>query len=816
MTGNGPDRMKPKIKPNVLPFMPLRDMVVYPHMIVSLFVGRKKTIRALEEAMLQNRKIALAAQRQAQIDDPAVEDIYNVGTLVRILQILKLPDNSIKVLAEGQERIRIRKFLTRDKYFTVDYEVIPSIIPAGETVQTAMRNTLEVFKKYARLSRNISADIITSLSQIKNPHDLADIMAAQIPCPVEKKQKLLEMVNPMARLEFLAELLDDEIELREIERRIKGRVRKQMDNTQKEYYLHEQIKAIRKELGQKDVESENEELVQRVKKAQMPKGAEDKAMKELARLDRMPSMSPEATVTRTYIEWLVSLPWSLQTQEKLDLRIVARNLDEDHYGLRKVKDRILEYLAVRKLAPKMKGPILCLVGPPGVGKTSLARSVAAAINRNFVRISLGGVRDEAEIRGHRRTYIGALPGRIIQSLKNAKSRNPVFLLDEIDKMGNDFRGDPASALLEVLDPEQNHAFNDHYLDMDFDLSNIMFIATANIFQNIHPTLRDRMEIIEISGYTLEEKIQIAQRHLNVRLLEEHGLTTKDLVLSRPMIEKIIAEYTFEAGVRNLYREISALMRKVTRSKVEKKSSLKTKNLTAVDLKKMLGPSKILRRKGEKTDAVGIATGLAWTENGGEILTIEVVPLPGKGQLILTGKLGEVMKESGQAALSFARKHAKDFLIPPDFYHNLDIHIHVPEGAIPKDGPSAGITMAAAVVSALSGIPIRKNTAMTGEITLRGRVLGIGGLKEKLLAAVRAGIKTVIIPWENQKDIMDLPVEVKRNLDIKLVKHMHQVIECVLMREKKRQVKPRKAKGKKNREQTKQLIDQNGISPPAVM
>jgi ATP-dependent Lon protease len=641
-------------------------------------------------------------------------------------------------------------------------------------------------------------------------------MAEQLPFPVDKKQKLLEMVKPLARLEALAELLYNEIELREIERRIKGRVRKQIDITQKEYYLNEQIKAIRKELGQKDVESENEELVQRIKNAQMPKGAEDKATKELARLDRMPPMSPEATVTRTYIEWLVALPWSFQTPEKLDLRIVARTLDKDHYGLRKVKDRVLEYLAVRKLAPKMKGPILCLVGPPGVGKTSLARSVAAAINRKFVRISLGGVRDEAEIRGHRRTYIGAMPGKIIQSLKNAKSRNPVFLLDEIDKMGSDFRGDPACALLEVLDPEQNQAFNDHYLDLDFDLSNIMFIATANIFQNIHPTLRDRMEIIEIRGYTQEEKTQIAQRHLNARLLEEHGLTTKDLVLSRPMIEKIIAEYTFEAGVRNLNREISALMRKVTRLKVEKKSPLKAKELTALELTKLLGPPKILRRKGEKADVVGIATGLAWTENGGEILTIEVVPLPGKGQLILTGKLGDVMKESGQAAVSYARKHAKDFHIPPDFYHNSDIHIHVPEGAIPKDGPSAGIAMAAALVSAFSGIPIRKNTAMTGEITLRGRVLGIGGLKEKLLAAMRAGIKTVIIPHENQKDLVDLPVEVTRSLEIKLVQNMQQVLEVVLAREKRSQVKTRKAYAKKAREQTKQPVDQNGISPPAVM
>ncbi|MCK5219704.1 endopeptidase La, partial [bacterium] len=671
--------MKPKkIKPNVIPFIPLRDMVVYPHMIVSLFVGRKKTIRALEESMRQDRKIALAAQRQARIDDPAVGDIYDVGTLVKIHRVLKMPDNSFEVQAEGQERICIRKFFDGDKYFTVNYEVIPSEIQSGAIVRAAMRNTLELFGKYVRLSKNIPAEIITSLNQRKDPHGLADIMAAQISAPVDKKQKLLELVNPMARLEALAELLNDEIEIREIERRIKGRVRRQMDNTQKEYYLNEQIKAIRKELGQKDVASENEELAHRITAAQMPKGSADKAMKELARLDRMPPMSPEATVTRTYIEWLVSLPWSFKTREKLDLRVVARTLDKDHFGLRKVKDRILEYLAVRKLAPKMKGPILCLVGPPGVGKTSLARSVAAAINRNFVRISLGGVRDEAEIRGHRRTYIGALPGRIIQSLKNAKSRNPVFLLDEIDKMGSDFRGDPASALLEVLDPEQNDAFNDHYLDLDFDLSEIMFIATANIFQNIHPTLRDRMEIIEIPGYTQEEKIQIAERHLCSRLLEEHGLTTQDLVLSRPIIEKIIAEYTFEAGVRNLNREISALMRKVTRAKVEKKSYLKSKNLTAKDLTKLLGPPKRLWRKGEKTDVVGIATGLAWTENGGEIMAIEVVRLPGKGQLMLTGKLGEVMKESGQAAVSYARKHVKDFLIPPDFYHNSDIHIHVPE------------------------------------------------------------------------------------------------------------------------------------------
>jgi ATP-dependent Lon protease len=569
-------------------------------------------------------------------------------------------------------------------------------------------------------------------------------------------------------------LLASEIEILEIERRIQGRVRKQMESTQKEYYLNEQIKAIRRELGQKDEENEVEELSQKIKAAKMTPEATEKTLKEVSRLERMQALSPEATVIRTYVDWLLALPWSVRTREKLDVREAARILDRDHYGLRKVKDRILEYLSVRKLAPKMKGPILCLVGPPGVGKTSLARSVAKATNRNFSRISLGGVRDEAEIRGHRRTYIGALPGRIMQTLKTAKSRNPVMLLDEIDKVGSDFRGDPASAMLEVLDPEQNNSFTDHYLDVPFDLSEILFITTANVISNIHPTLRDRMEIIEIAGYTLEEKVQIAERYLIVRQLEEHGLTREDVVFPKKIVEKLIHEYTSEAGVRNLNREISSVLRKIARSKVERRIR-RVKALTEADLLKYLGPPKYLRRKRERSNLVGVATGLAWTEVGGEILTIEVTPMPGKGQLILTGKLGDVMKESAQAAVSYARAHAQHFGFDTDFYTQTDIHIHVPEGAIPKDGPSAGIAMATAIISALSGRSVRNNVAMTGEITLRGRVLAIGGLKEKLLAAMRAGLRTVILPRENQKDLDDLPLEIKRALDIILVEDMREVL-----------------------------------------
>jgi len=762
-----------------LPLMPLRDLVVFPHMIVPLFVGREKSVMALEAAMLSNRMIALVTQRHSQIDDPAEEDIYAIGTRAQILQVLKMPDNTIKVLVEGQERIRVKNFHTLEKYCTVTFESIQPKSEVGPTIKALMRNNLELFEQYSRLNKKIPPDIVVSITQIEEPGRFADIIAANILSKVEEKQKLLELIEPAQRLEELARMLSSEIEILEIERRIKGRVRKQMENTQREYYLHEQIKAIRKELGQKDEENEVEELAQKIKKAHMPEEAAEKAMKEVARLDRMQPMSPEAAVIRTYVDWLISLPWDLRSKEKLDIKLVGKVLDKDHYGLRKVKDRILEYLSVRKLAPEMKGPILCLVGPPGVGKTSLARSVARALNRNFVRISLGGVRDEAEIRGHRRTYIGAMPGRIIQSLKTAKSKNPLILLDEIDKIGSDFRGDPAAALLEVLDPEQNQAFVDHYLDTHFDLSEIMFIATANVIHNLHATLRDRMEVLEIPGYTLEEKIRISEQYLVPRLLTEHGLSKEDISLPRKTVEKVITEYTSEAGVRNLNRELATILRKATRLKVENRLPERMRSLDTNEIPKFLGPPRFLKRKGERKNTVGVATGLAWTEVGGEILAIEVTLMPGKGQLILTGKLGEVMKESAQAAVSYARAHARAYHIPENFYEKTDIHIHIPEGAIPKDGPSAGISMATAIISALAGIPVKKTVAMTGEITLRGRVLAIGGLKEKLLAAMRAGIKTVMIPKENKKDVDDLPVEVKKGLDIQTVEDMSEVVPLAL-------------------------------------
>ncbi len=772
-----------------LPLMPLRDLVVYPHMIVPLFVGREKSVMALEAAMLENRLIALFTQKHAQIDEPSPEDLYTIGTQAQILQVLRMPDNTIKVLVEGQQRIRLASYAQTDRYYTVTIEELPERSESGSTMKALMRNCIELFEQYARLNKKISADVATSVSHVEEPGRFADVIAANLSSRLEEKQKLLEAVDPLDRLQVLAQLLSSEIEVLEIERRIKGRVRKQMEHTQKEYYLQEQMKAIRKELGQKDDENEIDELTQKIKKAKMPKDAEEKALKEIGRLDRMQPMSPEATVIRTYIDWFISLPWSQRTREKVDLRNVARHLDRDHYGLEKVKERILEYLAVRKLQPAMKGPILCLVGPPGVGKTSLGRSVAAALNRKFVRISLGGVRDEAEIRGHRRTYIGAMPGRIIQSLKTAKSKNPLMLVDELDKIGSDFRGDPAAALLEVLDPEQNQTFSDHYLEVNFDLSEIMFIATANVAFNLHPTLRDRLEIIEIPGYTQEEKIQIAEKHLIMRLLSEHGLTVKDLVIPRRTLVKIIAGYTWEAGVRNLNRELSAIMRKVTRLKVENKLK-RTRHVNDADLLKFLGPPKYLKRKGEQKDSVGVSTGLAWTEAGGEILLVEVTLMSGKGQLILTGKLGDVMKESAQAAVSYARAHAQDIQVPKDFYNQTDIHIHVPEGAIPKDGPSAGIAIATAIISALSGTPVKKMVAMTGEITLRGRVLAIGGLKEKLLAAMRAGIKTVILPKENAKDLENVPTEVKKALDIHLVEDMCEVLPVALVRPRAKKPAPK--------------------------
>lgn len=804
---------KSTLSKNELPLMPLRDLVVYPHMIVPLFVGRGKSVQALEAAMLENREIVLATQIHAQIDEPTEEDIYKIGTKAQILQVLKMPDSTIKVLVEGQVRVNIKRVNNNNKFFTVNVETFPAKHKIDPTAKALMRNNVELFELYSKLNKKIPSDIVVSLNHIDDPGRFADIVAANILSKVEEKQKLLEIIDPIQRLEAVSKLLSVEIEILEIERRIKGRVRKQMESTQKEYYLHEQIKAIRKELGQKDEEGENEELITKVKKAKMTKDAEEKALKEIARLERMQAMSPEAAVIRTYVEWLLALPWNHSSKEKLDLKVVAAHMDQDHYGLRKVKDRILEYLAVRKLAPHMKGPILCLVGPPGVGKTSLARSVAESLNRKFIRISLGGVRDESEIRGHRRTYIGALPGRIIQALKSAKTNNPLVLLDEIDKMGSDFRGDPAAALLEVLDPEQNQAFDDHYLDTPFDISKIMFVATANVFYNLHPTLRDRMEVIDIPGYTLEEKVKIAEKHLIVRSIKDHGLTKKDVTMSKAVIEKIINEYTTEAGVRNLNREMSAVMRKLARLKVERKLGNKTKRVSPADIVKLLGPPKFIKRKGERKHAVGVATGLAWTEFGGEILLIEVTLMQGKGQLTLTGKLGDVMKESAQAAVSYTRAHAALMGIDEKFHQNTDIHIHVPEGAIPKDGPSAGIAITTAIISALTGIAVNRSVAMTGEITLRGRILAIGGLKEKLLAATRAGIKKVVVPQENEKDLVDCPEEVKKALDIHFISDMCDVLPLALVKAINCKDKKMKRVSKQiHARRTQQIVNNNYYTP----
>lgn len=793
MSAPRPDPERTSESHRVLPLMPLRDLVVFPHMIVPLYVGRGKSVQALEEAMGRDRLIVLAAQKQAQIDDPAAEDIHTLGVLAQVLQVLKVPENTLKVLVEGLERVRILDFTRSEHWFEAEIETVDQKAPVGPTLTALMRSVVEAFEQFARLNKKVPQDTLSTIAGLEDPGRLADIMAANLPSKVEQKQRLLEAVDPVDRLEKLSLLISSEIEILEIERRIQGRVRKQMESTQKEYYLQEQMKAIRRELGQKDDENEVEELSAKIKAAKMSPEAAEKALKEVSRLERMQPMSPEAAVIRTYLDWLLALPWAVRTKEKLDVREAARILDADHYGLKKVKDRILEYLSVRKLAPMMKGPILCLTGPPGVGKTSLARSVARALNRTFVRISLGGVRDEAEIRGHRRTYIGALPGRIIQGLKTAKSRNPVILLDEIDKVGSDFRGDPSAALLEVLDPEQNSAFNDHYLDVNFDLSEVMFIATANVIPNIHPTLKDRMEIIELPGYTQEEKVQIASRYLIPRQLREHGLGKREFSVPRRVLERMISGYTMEAGVRALNRELSSILRKLARLKVERRRTLRV--LTEPDLVKFLGPPRFLHRKGERANAVGVSTGLAWTEFGGEVLAIEVTPMSGKGQLTLTGKLGDVMKESAQAALSYTRTQAERFGIEPDFYTRTDLHVHLPEGAIPKDGPSAGIAMATAIISALSGTAVLRTVAMTGEITLRGRVLAVGGLKEKLLAAMRAGIRTVVLPKENLKDLEDIPREVKQQLTIHAVESMDEVLSIALVEAPR---SPKAPKGRKGR------------------
>ncbi len=764
-----------------LPVLPLRDIVVFPHMIVPLFVGRDKSIRALEESMEADKNILLSAQKDAKIDDPTPEEVHEVGTLSSILQMLRLPDGTVKVLVEGQKRVRLTEYKDLDDYFSAEYEELDFHCPPGPELEAMMRSIVDRFERYSKLNKKVPQEILSSINTIEEPGKFADTVAAHMILKLEDKQDLLNTLEIPRRLETILQVLESEIEILQIERKIRSRVKRQMERTQKEYYLNEQMRAIQKELGEKDeAKAEVQELEEKINEAGMPEEVHEKTMKELRRLKMMAPMAAEATVVRNYIDWLISLPWNQRTEDNMDIKAAERILDEDHYGLKKVKERILEYLAVHQLVGKLKGPILCFVGPPGVGKTSLAKSVARALDRNFVRLSLGGVRDEAEIRGHRRTYIGALPGRIIQSMKRAKTVNPVFLLDEVDKMSMDFRGDPSSALLEVLDPEQNNSFSDHYLEVDYDLSEIMFITTANSLEPIPAALKDRMEVIRIAGYTEPEKLNIAKQFLVKKQLEAHGLKEDHVRFTDNGIMSIIRGYTRESGVRNLEREIASVCRKVARDVVERgKDEARQASIFSRTVAKHLGVPKFEHGVIEEKEYVGLSTGLAWTETGGELLQTEVTVLDGKGNLTLTGKLGDVMQESARAALSYVRSKADELGLPRDFYQNVDIHVHVPEGAIPKDGPSAGITLATSLTSALTGRPVRNDIAMTGEITLRGRVLKIGGLKEKLLAANRGGVTDVIIPRQNKIDMKEVPKEILKGLTVHDVENVDEVLKLAL-------------------------------------
>lgn len=764
----------------VTPVLPLRDVVVYPHMVIPLFVGREKSIKALDAAMEGNKQILLVAQKSASLDDPLEDDIYRIGTLSSILQLLKLPDGTVKVLVEGTTRANILNFLGARDYFAAQIAVLNSPVLEERESEVLSRSLLNQFDQYVKLNNKIPPEILSSLSSIDDAGRLADTIAAHMSLKISEKQNILELVDIRTRMERLMAVMESEIDLLQVEKRVRGRVKRQMEKNQREYYLNEQMKAIQKELGEMDdVPNELEELTTKIEKAGMSKEARTKVRAELNKLKMMSPMSAEATVVRNYIDWMVNVPWKKRTKLKHDLALAEQVLEEDHYGLEKVKERILEYLAVQQRVTKSKGPVLCLVGPPGVGKTSLGRSIARATNRKFVRMSLGGVRDEAEIRGHRRTYIGSLPGRIVQNLAKIETRNPLFLLDEIDKMSMDFRGDPASALLEVLDPEQNHTFNDHYLEVDYDLSEIMFIATANSL-NIPGPLLDRMEVIRIPGYTEDEKLNIAMRYLVPKQIKANGLQEEEIVLTESAVRDIIRYYTREAGVRSLERDLAKICRKVVKEVLLKPTDKKV-TVTQRNLEKYLGVHRFRYGRAEDHDQVGQVTGLAWTEVGGDLLTIEAAVVPGKGKLTITGQLGEVMQESVQAAMTVVRSRAGVLGIEQEFYQKHDIHIHVPEGAIPKDGPSAGVGMCTALVSALTNIPVRANVAMTGEITLRGEVLPIGGLKEKLLAAHRGGITVVLIPEENMRDLADIPKNIKQHLDIRSVKWIDEVLQVALQR-----------------------------------
>ena len=768
-----------------LPVLPLRDVVVYPHMVIPLFVGREKSIQALEAAMESDKEILLVAQKTASEDEPGESDIYRIGTLSTILQLLKLPDGTVKVLVEGGTRAKIVNFMEGEEYFTAQINVLESEPMDEREAEVLSRSVLNQFDQYVKLNKKVPPEVLTSLSGIEDPNRLVDTIAAHMSLKIDEKQEVLEIISLRDRFEHLLGIMESELDLLQVEKRIRSRVKRQMEKSQREYYLNEQMKAIQKELGDlEEAPNELEELEQKIEKSGMSKEAMKKATAEMNKLKMMSPMSAEATVVRNYIDWLVSVPWKKKTKVRHDLARAEQVLEEDHYGLDKVKERILEYLAVQQRVKKLKGPILCLVGPPGVGKTSLGQSIARATNRKFIRMALGGVRDEAEIRGHRRTYIGSLPGKIIQNLSKVETRNPLFLLDEIDKMAADFRGDPASALLEVLDPEQNHTFNDHYLEVDFDLSDVMFIATSNSM-NIPGPLLDRMEVIRIPGYTEDEKLNIAKRYLVPKEQKANGIAEEELAITDEALLGIIRHYTREAGVRSLQREIAKVCRKVVKELLlkghSKKGSAERVEVKLEDLEEYLGVHRFRYGLAEEKDQVGQVTGLAWTEVGGELLSIETAVVPGKGKHVITGQLGDVMKESIQAAMSVVRSRAIALGIKPDFYENKDIHIHVPEGAIPKDGPSAGIGMCTALVSALTEIPVRADVAMTGEITLRGEVLPIGGLKEKLLAAARGGIKTVLIPEENKRHLDEVPDNIKQHLDIHPVKWIDEVLEIALTR-----------------------------------
>lgn len=760
------------------PVLPLRDIVVFPHMIVPLFVGREKSIRALEEVMKADKLILLATQVNAADDDPATDAIFKTGTLASVLQLLKLPDGTVKVLVEGQVRAQVQAYTRSDDYYEADAEAIADEPMDKVEVEALARSVVGEFEGYVKLNKKISPEVVAAVTQIDDYAKLADTIASHLAVKISDKQAVLEMSSVVKRLEKCLALMESEISVLQVEKRIRTRVKRQMEKTQREYYLNEQMKAIQKELGDEDGKDDLAELEERIKTVKLSKEARDKATAELKKLRQMSPMSAEATVVRNYLDWILSIPWNKRSKVKKDLTIAEEILDSEHFGLDKVKERIIEYLAVQTRANKLTGPILCLVGPPGVGKTSLGKSIAKATGREFVRMSLGGVRDEAEIRGHRRTYIGSMPGKIIQSMRKAKTSNPLFLLDEIDKMGMDFRGDPSSALLEVLDPEQNQSFNDHYLEVDYDLSNVMFVTTANTL-NIPAPLMDRMETIRIAGYTEDEKVEIARRHLIPAAIKKHGLDLKEWSIDDSGLVMLVRRYTREAGVRNLEREISNLARKAVKKILTKKAE--SVAVTGENVSEYLGVPRFRYGEAELEDQVGAVTGLAWTEVGGELLTIEAVMMPGKGRMTVTGNLRDVMKESISAAASYVRSRAVDFGIEPPLFDKRDIHVHVPEGATPKDGPSAGVAMATTITSVMTGIPIRRDIAMTGEVTLRGRVLPIGGLKEKLLAALRGGLKKVLIPEENAKDLADIPDSVKNSLEIVPVSRMDEVLAHALVR-----------------------------------